>query len=180
MSQIYVPSTSSMPSIPTQFTTDNGQATPSNNNINIVGACVEDDNIAGIQTEGSGSTVTIELTNRFCGQTLGATGGTTVDLIDFDLGASISAYRFSFDVIAIDTGNGNTCGYTLFATFKTDGITSVRVKSPWIDSDEDTSKKLAKLDMVVDGGSGVILQFTVPVGNTMDIATIGTYLRIGV
>jgi len=54
MSQIYVPLTSSSPSVPTSFDTDNGTATPAANVLNIFGG-------NGIETSGSGNTVTINL-----------------------------------------------------------------------------------------------------------------------
>lgn len=59
MSQIYVPTTSSMPSIPTQFNEDTGSAIPAANILNIV---TPGSGTQGITTSGSGSTVTISLT----------------------------------------------------------------------------------------------------------------------
>lgn len=55
MSQVGALNTSSIPSVPTQFTTNSGIAVPSGNNLNIFG-------LYTVQTIGSGSTVTIEPT----------------------------------------------------------------------------------------------------------------------
>lgn len=67
MSQIFKPLTSGgpiPPNIPTTFTTDDGNAVPAANILNVLG----DDTIAndtdGLSTSGSGNTVTVLLTNR--------------------------------------------------------------------------------------------------------------------
>ena len=52
------------PAIPTNFTTDDGSAVPVANNINILGGETSENNDNGIETTGSGDTVTILLTNR--------------------------------------------------------------------------------------------------------------------
>lgn len=49
-------STSSSPTIPTQFTTDSGIAVPAANNLNVFGG-------TGIATSGAGSTITITVVN---------------------------------------------------------------------------------------------------------------------
>ena len=54
MSQIYT-SVSSTPSVPTEFVTDDGSAIPAANILNVLGG-------QGIETEGSGDTITINLT----------------------------------------------------------------------------------------------------------------------
>lgn len=56
MSQIYKSAVGSTPSIPTSFVTDSGIAIPAANILNVVGG-------SGIQTSGSGNTITIEVIN---------------------------------------------------------------------------------------------------------------------
>jgi len=71
MSQIYVPTATSTPSIPTQFTADdNSIAVPVGNNLNVLSRDTTDNNDNGIQTTvepDPSDNLYIELTNRATG-----------------------------------------------------------------------------------------------------------------
>lgn len=180
MSQIYKSATGSSPAIPTQFTADDSTvAVPVGNNLNLLSRDTEEDNLNGIQTTvdlpGSDDFY-IELTNRI--QTLvAAPQGVTTDLVTFDLGPDAAVYRFTFNSVGRDLSNGNGAGYTVLATFKTDGAAATIIRTPWIDADEDVGRTACLIGMIASGNNAV-LQFTVPAGNNMSVMTVGTYIKV--
>lgn len=165
MSQIYKAGVSGTPSVPTQFTTDNGSAVPVANNLNVFGDTT-------ISTSGSGDTVTISF--RFSG--IGtSTNGSNADLITFDLGATPAVYRFHFDVAGRETTTGDGVGYTLFASFKTNGVAATAIQSPFKDADEDIAG--ADLTMVASGND-VILRATSSGTTIITYRVVGYYTSI--
>lgn len=170
----------STPSIPTSFLTADGTATPAANILTIVGATSTDNVANGIVTSGSGSTVTVSITNRLRG-TATVTGATTGDIITFALGAAAAVYRFQFEVVGRDTTVlgflGKGIGYTVFSTVRTDGAAATLIQTPFIDSDEDTDLSSALIDVVVSGNS-VILRATGVAGQDISYVAVGEYVAV--
>ena len=158
-------STTTNPSIPTTFTEDSGSAVPVANNINIFGDTT-------IETTGSGDTVTISF--RFSG-TGTSTNGSNADLITFPLAATPTVYRFHFEVAGRETTTGDGVGYTLFSSFKTDGVTATAIQTPFIDADEDIAG--ASLTMVASGNN-VILRANSSGTTTITYHAVGYYTAI--
>lgn len=175
MSQVDLGS-SSTPSVPTSFVTDSGTATPAANVINILANDVTTDNANGIQTDGSGSTVTINLTNRFNG-TGSTVGAVTTDLITFDLGASVAVYAFRFQVASRDTTSGDGLGYNITSTFRTDGASATRINTPFSEEDEDASLTASSINMVASGNNA-ILRATGSAGITLSWGVVGEYVKV--
>ena len=175
MSQIYKAGVAGTPSVPTSFTTDvNGPAVPVANILILAGNDTTDNDIDGLRTNGSGNTVTFELTNRFYG-TATSTNGSNADLITFSLGATAAVYRFEFKVAGRETTTGQGVGYSLFASFRTDGITATAIQTAFIDADEDIAG--ASLTMIASGNN-VILRATSSGVTTIIYAAVGYYVII--
>lgn len=172
---------SSTPTIPTNFIADDGtNAIPVLNTLNIFSRDSEDDNLNGIQTTSdpdNGDDFYIELTNRLT-SSLAAIEGTTTNLIDFDLGLVVGAYRFNFEVIGFDSATNNSIGFTLMATFKNSGVTASIIQTPFVDSDEDIGATLTMVAGVGINATHAILQLTLPAGNNMSVKTVGTYVKV--
>lgn len=173
MSQLYLSAAASTPAIPTSFVTDSGTATPAANVLNVVADQTTDNNDNGVTTEGSGSTLTVLLTNRLQ-STVTTLGATTANIITLDLGATDAVYRFSFEVVGRDESNGDAIGYTVKATFKTDGATASRIDSVYQDKDDDSALAAASIDMVASGNNAV-LQVTGIAGKNISHGVVGYY-----
>ena len=119
MSQIYVPATSSMPSIPTSFVTDNGTATPAANILNVIGG-----NGATTSAPGSSNTIVVTVvtdgmpwldsavdfnasvqTGYFCSGTITASLPASAGLLN---GATIIIYVDSGSVVTVLANAGQT------------------------------------------------------------------------
>lgn len=168
------------PDVPTNFVTDDGTAIPALNILNVNGTSTTDDNDNGIQTLANGNlsnNLEIQLTNRIVGSGI-STNASVVNLVTFALDPVNKAiYRFHFDVVGRETTSGDGVGYTVDATFKTNGTSANLIASPYIDSDEDPLLVSASITMV-DSGNDALLQVTGVSGKTIDYKAVGTYLVI--
>jgi hypothetical protein len=175
MSQVYL-GTASTPSVPTSFVTDSGTATPAANSLSLLGDDTTDNDVDGIRTVGSGSTLTVELTNRLYG-TGTTVGATTADLITFDLGASAQVFVFKFSIVGRDTTSGDGVAYDLKGTLKTDGAAATIIDIPDINDDEDVSIIAASIAMVASGNNAIV-RATGVAGCTISYAAKGEYIQV--
>jgi hypothetical protein len=183
------------PTVATSYVTDvNSPAIPAANILNVLGNDTTVDDPDGIRTDGSSgsNTLTVQLTNRLKGSG-SSTNAVPVDLVTFALASSSTgtptpqSYRFNFDVVGRHTTTGDTVGYSVDGTAKTDGVMGVAVASmvatPFIDNDEDASLVTADIDLIASGNS-VILRATGiandvgPIINTITYKTVGTYVVV--
>lgn len=129
MSQIYKSLTSGPvpPSVPTQFTTDDGSvAIPSANNLNVLSTEVTDNNINGIQTRAvapNSPNLFIELTNRLFGG-LSTIDATPTTIITFPLAATPAVYTFDGFISGLYTGDLSGASYFFTVGARTDGATA--------------------------------------------------------
>jgi hypothetical protein len=169
------------PIVATSYVTDvNSPAIPAANILNVLGNDTTVDDPDGIRTDGSSgsNTLTVQLTNRLTG-TGSSNNATPLDLITFTLSATAASYRFNFDVIGRHTTTGDTVGYSVDGTAKTNGAAATLVATPFIDNDEDSSLITANIDLVVSGNN-VILRATgiAGAGNTITYKAVGLYVVI--
>lgn len=185
-----ISATSSGPTIPDKFTTDYkadftpiGISTPTANTLNVVGGNDNDDPISndnGIGTQSdpdNGPNLLVLLTNRLFG--VGVTvNGATLDIIEFPLDSTFkTAYRFEFQVVGKDTTTGDSLGYTIFGSAKTDGATASIVETPYQDVDQDPSLVGASV-AVTAVGNNLVVSVTGKVGHIIAYKALGTYILV--
>ena len=179
MSQIYKQLTSSgpiPPTIPTSFVTDSGTAVPAANILNVFGNDTTSNNVNGLQSIGSGNTVTYQLTNRLQG-TASTAGAIAVDIITFPLGAVAGCFKFHFEVTSFEPTTPAGLGYSIEASAKTTGAAATIISTP--DGDEDEDPALALADwFVVASGNNVILRGLGVAGLNMNWSAVGYYVMV--
>lgn len=154
MSQIYK-TVSSAPSVPTSFITNSGTATPAANIINILGDSTSVTNDDGITTTGSGSTVTIFLTNRVQGRII-TTDATDQTLISFALSASAASYTFDIQIAAYDVTDDLASGYSIFGTIKSLSSVASIIGTPDKIVNEEGAMSACQANLVVSGNNAII------------------------
>lgn len=165
------------PSVPTSFTTDSGTAVPVANNLNILGSFSSANNNNGISTTGSGSTVTVVLSNRLQGS--GSTiGAVTTDVVTFALGTTPGTFTFDISTSAFEPTTPAGAGYQLFGTVRTTGAAATLVGTPDKVVNEEAALVACNCDLVVSANNAII-RVTGTAGLTVDWGTVGTYVFRG-
>jgi len=180
MSQAGIVSLSSSPlppDVPTTFTTDDGVAVPVANNLNVLAQDTTENNNNGIQTTGSGATVTVEITNRLQG-TGSTVGAVDTDIVTFDLGATPGTYTFDISVSGFESTTPASCGYQIFGTVRTDGVTATLVGTPDRISNEEAALTACQAALQVSANNAVI-RVTGTAGLTVGFGTVATYVFRG-
>lgn len=178
MSQIYLPSSSTPPpSVATTYNEDSGSATPALNILNVLGNDTSDNNVNGIQTLGSGNTVTIQLTNRLQGT--GQTGGIgSVDIITFTPSV-VGTYSIEYRTAAYNITSLLGAGYSMFGAIRYDGSDSNICDT--FDEIVNEEGLMASVNIeVVTAGASVILRATGYAAQTINWSSVGIYTFIGV
>lgn len=162
----------------TQVTTDDSNVvTPTGGNINILTDDTNVDNDDGIQSEGSGSTVTIKLTNRNKG-TATTTDATPTSLMTVDLGATPGVYIAEGNLVAFNTTDTSGSGYTFIGAVRTDGATATELGIENKDIFEEASMAAADFSVGVSGNN-LVVTVTGIAAKTIDWSGIFTYRFVG-
>lgn len=128
------------PSVPTTFTADNATtATPASNNLNVFTGSTSDNDVDGIRSIASGSTVTYQLTNRFrqTTTTSGAVTSTVTLLSALPAGVYVLDIKIAGDSTAGAPAAG--VGYTIVGAVRSDGVTATLIPGQQTDSFEEAS-----------------------------------------
>lgn len=178
MSQFFQGSTAGSlpPTVPTQFTADDGSiGIPSGNNLNLLSQDTIDNNDNGIRTKADpngGDDYYVELTNRIVvtATTVGATTQTQVVLTP----ANATGFSYSGLFTGIETTSGDSCGGLLVGLGKkSGGLVSVIGDT---DAFEDAEASLNASDWdLTDSGSDLIASFTGVDGATINWKCTFTY-----
>lgn len=165
--------------VPQIFVLDDGSAVPNANTLNVNGLSSSESNDNGILTRANpdlSENAEVVLTNRMIG-TATTSGASTEDLVTFPLAATVTSYRLQFDVIGRETTTGDTVGYSVDGTVKTDGATASLVATPFYDKDEDPSLIDAEIALVVSGNNAV-LQVTGVAATAITYKAVGIYVAV--
>ncbi len=157
------------PSVPLSFTEDTGVAVPVANNLNVIGG-------VGIDTSGSGSTVTISLENSSTGIAT-TVGAVTADVVTINLSTVIGApgtISIEARVAGFNAATPASAGYLLYGTARTDGVTATIVSTPDQIVNEDAALSLADGTFVASGNT-VIVRVTGVAGLTINWRATSSY-----
>lgn len=163
MSQFYIGASSGSPiapTIPTDFHTNDGDAVPAANILNILGDDSSLNNANGIYTTGSGNTVTVVLSNRVSGTTTTA-NATPTNIIAFDLGATPALYTFQGQVNGFQPATGDGGGYFFEGTYTTTGVVSDLVGGSFTSFQETAAwQGSTAFVLITNSGNNFVVQVT--------------------
>ncbi len=168
-----ITSTDNNPAIPTSFVADSGTAIPAANTLNVLGATSSTNSANGIKTLGSGSTLTVELTNRING-TSTTSGAATSNVITFPLGATPGTYTFDVSVAGFNSSTPLAAGYTIVGAVRTTGAAATLIAGQAVDSFEEGALSAGSASLVVSANNAII-QVLGTAGLNVDWNAVGTY-----
>ena len=181
MSQAGIISTSSgpvPPTVATQYTADDASiAIPAANNLNTFTlASTTTDNVHGIESHNSGSTVGYRLTNRILGS-VSTVGAASQTLISFPMGVSAGTYIFETKIVAYNSTGSLSAGYNLIEVIRTTGAAGVDIAPPDQYIVEEGSPGGMAQVSVTSGVSGnnYLITVTGYAGQTIDWKSLTTY-----
>jgi hypothetical protein len=172
MSQAGIINSSGMPTVPTTFVTDAGNAIPALNILNVV---TPGGGTTGISTSGAGNTITITLTDTSISGTGQTVGAVTADIITFPLGAVAGTYTFDINVASFEPTTPAGAGYGIVASVRTTGAAAVLVPNQAIDELEEAAL-IAADAVVVVAGNNMIVRVTGVAGLTIDWKATAEYV----
>lgn len=183
MSQIFRDSSTgpTPPTVPEQFTTDDGSiAIPAANNLNVFSRETTDDNLQGIQTTADpnlSDNLYVELTNRISGF-ISTMDAVPTNIVSFPLGATPGVYSFQGSLEAFDTTDVAGAAYTWAAGVRTTGVAGVLIGTEFKDEFEEAAMSTADFDVQVVGNN-LIVQVTGIALTAIDWRALITYRFVG-
>lgn len=162
------------PTVATSYVTDSGIAIPAANVLNVLATDTTANDVDGIRTTGSGSTVTVELTNRLQG-TGSTVGAVTTDLVTFDLGATPGTYAFDISIKGFESTTPAGCIYKIDGGVLTDGATASVIGTPEKIANESAALVACNVDLVASGNNAII-RVTGTAGLTVSWSTVAYYI----
>ena len=144
------------PSVPLQFTADDATtAVPAANNLNVFSIENTANNDNGVRTTASGSTMTVQLTNRKTA-TVTTSDATPTVIMTFALGATPGIYYFEGNLVAHDVTDTSGGVYTFVSGFRTSGAAATEISSEFKDVFEEASMATADFSISASANNFVI------------------------
>lgn len=180
MSQFYIGVTAGSlpPSVATSYVTDDGIAIPAANILNVLANDTNVNNDNGIQTIGSGNTVTVQLTNRLTGFVT-TTDDTPTTLISVPLGSDAGTYLATGDVLAYNVTDSGGAAYTYEGAATTDGATGIEIGVEQRNQFEQAVMAAADFSFGISGNNAFVQVIGIP-GKTINWSCLFNYRFIGV
>lgn len=178
MSQFFISSTAAPPppQVATSFVTDiGGPAVPVANVLNVPGGTSTSNNINGIQTLGSGNTLTIQLTNRIIGSGTTTDGVTPVTLFSFPMGAVPGTYSFTIHLAVFDVTDSIGAGYSVIDVVRTTGAAGVLIGGNIASSEEEGALTNLSFSSIISGNNFVVEVIGLA-GKTINYVSITDYV----
>lgn len=178
MSQFFIETANGQPTVPTSFTTDSGTAVPVANNLNVFGGSTFSNDIDGLNTVGSGDTVTVQLTNRATATITTSDGlGQTRTLLTFAFSAPENVYNFDINIVGYRSSDSTGAGFKLFGTILSDGTTATIQAVP--DKIANVPAALSGVDANFSAsGANGILEVTGINATSIQWRAVATYVQV--
>lgn len=166
MSQIYVPTTTTNPAIPTSFETQDGTAVPLANTLIIDAFDSSEDGDNGLTTKGGvsagdppggGATneVSIYLTNRKTGQAT-TSDDTPTTIISLSLGGTAATYLIYGNIQAFNSATPAGASYSVNAAFRTTGGVAIFIAGDFSNIFEEVALEDCEINFDAVGNSAVL------------------------
>lgn len=166
------------PTVLLQVTADDGTtAAPAANNLNLYSADTSANDDDGIRTIASGSTWTVQLTNRVTGAVT-TTDDTPTTLISLSLGGTPGTYLVQGDITAYDVTDAAGASYTFVGAAVTDGAVGTEISVESKDVFEQAAMAASDFNLGVSVNSAFIEVIGI-VGKTINWSCLFTYRFVG-
>ena len=165
------------PVVATSYVSNNGTAVPVANILNVLASDTTADNDNGIQTIGSGNTLTVQLTNRVTAS-ITTTDATPTQLVSLSLGAVPGVYLVQGDITAYDVTDIAGASYTFSGAAITDGAVATEISVESKDTFEQAAISAADFNLGVTVNSAYIEVIGIA-GKTINWSCLFTYRFVG-
>jgi hypothetical protein len=166
------------PTVATSYVTDvNSPAIPAANILNVFGRDTTNNDVYGIQTDGSSgsNTLTVQLTNRFHGSVT-TTNATPTTLVSCPMVTNPAVFNFVVNVVGYDSTNNAGASVVATVTFRTTGGSPVNLSPDDFVTQQDATFAGGSGSIIFNGSAASMsVVVTGALATTIDWVAHGTY-----